>query len=180
MGKWQVDADQRTAKTNLGPHGEWVAEVRWPEGQTQGGPTELVIRPSAPGTYPPGGLSQTVLRDVDFKDALLGLQLVAHAEPFRQESAETVLDLLRGQAASGAITSDYLAALSWAYVVAVSRGQSKPLDYLAEETGKSPAAIKNHLWQATRKGLLERSPGRAGGKLTDEAWSVLASLDPPE
>jgi hypothetical protein len=62
------------------------------------------------------------------------------------------------------------------YVSAVNQGQGKPLDHLAELTGKSPAAIKNHLWQATRKGLLERSPGRVGGKLTTEATKVLARI----
>jgi hypothetical protein len=36
------------------------------------------------------------------------------------------------------------------------------------------AAIKNHLWQATRRGLLERSPGRAGGKTTAKAKNLIA------
>ena len=64
------------------------------------------------------------------------------------------------------------------YVGAVNQGQGKPLDYLAEVTGKSPAAVKNHLWQASRKGLLERSPGRVGGKITAEATKVLERIVP--
>jgi hypothetical protein len=61
---------------------------------------------------------------------------------------------------------------------AVNRGQDKPLEHLAEVTGKSAAAIKNHLWQATRKGLLERSPGRVGGHLTREATKILERIVP--
>jgi hypothetical protein len=45
-------------------------------------------------------------------------------------------------------------------------------------TGKSSTAIKSHLWQATRKGLLELSPGRAGGQTTDKARPILGALIP--
>ncbi len=78
--------------------------------------------------------------------------------------------------AGGSITPEYLALLSRVYVGAVNRGQDKPLDYLAEVTGNSLAAVKNHLWQATRKGLLERSPGRAGGRVTEKGGDILKQI----
>jgi hypothetical protein len=75
-----------------------------------------------------------------------------------------------------AITDTYLALLARAYVSAVSRGVDKPLEYLADLTGKSNAAIKNHLWTATRRGLLERSPGRAGGKVTSKGARLIEAV----
>lgn len=177
MANQQVD--NYVVTVDLGPNYEWVAEMQWPEGQTQGGPAVLVIRPSDPDGYPPGGLSQTVLREVDFKGALdkLRRQLESSKrwDRSRRQSAEKVTALLVDHA-GGSITPEYLALLSRVYVGAVNQGQTKPLDYLAEVTGNSPAAIKNHLWQATRKGLLERSPGRAGGRITDKAAGILKPI----
>jgi DNA-binding MarR family transcriptional regulator len=183
MEKWQVNRDQYSVTVDLGPNSEWVAEMQWPEGETQGGPAVLVIYPSDPDTRPPGGLSQTVLRDVDFgyaRDRLrASLSNSKRWENARQRSEDTLSSLLI-EHAGGAITQEYLALLSRVYVGAVKNGQDKPLDHLAAITGNSPAAIKNHLWQATRKGLLERSPGRAGGHLTDKGREVLATLAPAE
>lgn len=173
------DPDDYVVTVDLGPNCEWVAEMRWPEGKTQGGPAALLIRPSDPDGYPPGGLSQTVLRDVDFKYALERLrgQLASSKrwDRARRQSEEKVVAALVGHA-GGSITPDYLALLSRVYVSAVNQGRDKPLDYLAEVTGNSPAAIKNHLWQATRKGLLERSPGRAGGRVTEKAAGILKPI----
>lgn len=180
MAKWQVNRDQYSVTMDLGPNYEWVAEMQWPEGETQGGPAVLVIYPSDPDACPPGGLSQTVLRDVDFnwaRDRLrASLANSKRWERARQRSTDKLTGLLVEHAASGAITPEYLTLLSRLYIDAVKRGQDKPLDYLAELTNKSPAAIKNHLWQATRKGLLERSPGRAGGQITDKARTVLGPI----
>ncbi len=170
--------------TDFGPNYEWVAEMQWPEGETQGGPAVLVIYPSDPDACPPGGLSQTVLRDVDFKYALERLRgkLAASKrwQRVRQDTEGKLTGLLTSHVASGAITPEYLALLSRVYISAVNNGQEKPLEYLAVLTGKSAAAIKNHLWQATRKGLLERSPGRAGGHLTEKGRDILASVTSDE
>lgn len=172
----QIDPGDYVVTVDLGPNCEWVAEMRWPVGETQGGPTELFIRPSDPEGYPPGGLSQTVLREVDFKRALDRLRgYLANSKRWerkRREGEEKVTSLLVNHA-GGSITPEYLALLSRVYVGAVNQGQTKPLDYLAQVTGNSPAAIKNHLWQATRKGLLERSPGRAGGRVTPRAATLV-------
>ncbi|MUL85035.1 MULTISPECIES: hypothetical protein [unclassified Mycolicibacterium] len=180
MAKWQVNRDQYSVTMDLGPNMEWVAEMQWPEGETQGGPAVLVIYPSDPDTCPPGGLSQTVLRDVDFKYALdrlrASFKYSKRMQQMRQESRDRLAGLLAEHAAEGAITPEYLALLARVYVDAVKNGQAKPLEHLASITDKSAAAIKNHLWQASRKGLLERSPGRAGGKLTAEATKVLEPI----
>lgn len=181
MTKWQVNRDQYSVTLDLGPNMEWVAEMQWPEGQTQGGPAVLVIYPSDPDACPPGGLSQTVLRDVDFKYALDRLRssfaFSKRWEAARNRSREKMAALLREYSGNN-ITDEYLAVLSRVYVDAVSGGQPKPLEYLAEVTDKSPAAIKNHLWHATRKGLLERSPGRAGGNITLKATVILEKIIP--
>lgn len=172
--------DDYTVTVDLGPNYEWVAQMQWPDGQTQGGPAVLLIRPSDPDGYPAGGLSQTVLRDVDFKAALdklrTSLTVSSRITQARERTAEKMNGILREHAELGSLTDTYLALLSRAYVSAVSRGQERPLDYLSEVTGKSAAAVKNHLWQATRKGLLERSPGRAGGSVTNLAASIIESV----
>ncbi|WP_236724596.1 hypothetical protein [Mycobacterium avium] len=183
MAKQQAErsADDYVVTVDLGPNYEWVAEMQWPEGETQGGPGVLLIRPSNPDSYPAGGLSQTVLREVDFKYALERLRRsLANSKRWdraRRQSEEKLTALLVDHAGGG-ITPEYLALLSRVYIGVVNRGQDKPLEYLAEVTGKSAAAIKNHLWQATRKGLLERSPGRVGGHLTPEATKILERIVP--
>jgi hypothetical protein len=179
MANWQVNRDQWSVTMDLGPNGEWVAEMQWPEGETQGGPAVLAIYPSDPDHCPPGGLSQTILRDVDFgyaRDRLrASLSNSKRWERARQRTEDALSSLL-AEHSGGAITQEYLALLSRVYVDAVKNGQDKPLDHLAALTGNSAAAIKNHLWQATRKGLLERSPGRAGGHLTDKGRGVLTPV----
>ncbi|MBF9350454.1 hypothetical protein HA138_11785 [Mycobacteroides chelonae] len=181
MGKWQVSQDNYSVTMDLGPDCEWVAEMQWPEGVTQGGPAVLVIHPSNPDTCPPGGLSQTVLREVDFKYALERLRgSLASSKRWdaaRKRSEDRVTAELVAHSDMG-LTPEYLVLLSRVYVGAVNQGQNKPLEYLAELTGKTPAAIKNHLWQATRKGYLERSPGRAGGNLTAKAGDIMETIIP--
>ena len=166
-----------TVTVELGP--QWVAHLEWPEGETQGGPVRLVIEPADPDTYPAGGLSQTVLRDVPFREALTALREQTGGnrwDRMRTANRKKMDKLLLAYAEEGAVTDEYLALLSRAYVAAVSQGQDKPLDYLAELTGKSHAAIKQHLWKSTRKGLLERSPGRAGGTVTAKAANIIHTL----
>lgn len=183
---YRVDAKQYAVEIDLGPNCEWVAEMQWPDGQTQGGPAVLVVHPASPGgdntAAPAGGISHTLLREIDFRSALdalrRGLDSSKKWADNREVGDERVRALLGKHAALGKVTDTYLALLARVYVSAVSSGQAKPLEHLAETTGKTPAAIKNHLWQATRKGLLERSPGRPGGHLTERAVAILEELIP--
>lgn len=173
----------RVVTVDLGPNMEWVCEMEWPEGETQGGPAALIIRPADLNNYPAGGISQTLLREVDFRSALNTLRRqIEFSDHWGKRTTATrhkMNDLLASHAQGREITDTYLALLSRAYVNAVSTGQDKPLEYLSTLTGKSYAAIKNHLWQATRRGLLERSPGRAGGKVTGKAANLIADLIGP-
>lgn len=180
---YRADSTECVVEIDLGPNCEWRAQMQWPKGKTQGGPAVLLVHPAGPesaDTVPDGGISHTILREIDFRSALDALRRALDSadkwQQSREESEQRVIDLLKQHAAIPSVTDDYLALLSRVYVGAVNRGQSKPLEHLAEETGKSPAAIKNHLWQATRKGLLERSPGRAGGSVTQKAAGLLKPL----
>lgn len=163
--------DARTVGWDFGPDLEWHVQAMWPDGE-QGGPAMLVIQPSADydGAEPPaGGLSHTLLRDIDFAygRALLRQRLEQSKDwqARRADSEQKVVDALKAHAEDQRVTDAYLALLSRVYVAMSNEGQQKPNDVLAEMVGKTPAAIRNHLWQATRKKFLERSAGRAGGRM---------------
>ena len=180
---FRVNQEQYTVEIDLGPNCEWRAQMQWPEGATQGGPAVLVVHPanpSADNSGVDGGISHTLLREIDFRAAVDALRRsLARSGEWqrkREDSQKLVLGVLKKQAQQVSVTDAYLSLLARVYVGAVNQGQEKPLQYLADETGKSSAAIKNHLWQATRKGLLERSPGRAGGRITERAAEILRPL----
>ncbi|WP_245721472.1 hypothetical protein [Nocardia crassostreae] len=161
--------------------GDWVVRMEWPVGVEHGGPGALLISPADPETYPVGGLSSTVLRDIDFRAALETLRRQLEGsrrwskgrERYEADRAERLKTAL----AQG-VTDEYLALLASAYVSAANRGQAKPLEYLAEMVGKTPSTVKGHLWQARKKELLSGSAGRAGGQLTDKATKILERIVP--
>lgn len=153
----------------IGLDEEWTVEMAWYEDDRHG-PGRLEIRPTDPSRRPAGGLSQTVLRDVDFAAAVDQMrETEAVAAKLPRINWETIGDEL-ADLSEGGITDGYLAMLSLVYCAS---NQPKPLEFLAELTGKSSAAIKSHLWQATRKGFLVRSPGRRGGRFTAKAVDLL-------
>lgn len=156
--------------------GGWVARMEWPEGATSGGPGVLVIEPSDPDSYPHGGISSTLLRGLDFREAAetLRRQLAAQQSwhVAEQQYDEGRDDRIKAALAEG-ITDQYLSLLSSRYVQITNRGQSHPLRVLAEITGKTESTVKGHLWQARKRGLLEGSPGRAGGQLTPKAQGIV-------
>ncbi|MGV9540330.1 hypothetical protein ACWDSF_03280 [Nocardia beijingensis] len=171
-------SDSRIVTQDLG---DWIVRMEWPAGVENGGPGVLLIEPANPETYPPGGVSSTVLREIDFRAALETLRSQSAAsqrwsnarETYEAERAERLRD-----AATQGVTDEYLALLASAYVSATNRGQAKPLDYLAQMVGKTPSTVKGHLWQARKKELLSGSAGRAGGQLTDAATRILARIVP--
>jgi hypothetical protein len=155
--------------------GAWVVEMTWAEDEIQGGPSMLVIRPADAEKVPLGGLSSTILRQVDFREgaeklravmAVAGLLSELRGEPGKGPAPiETVRDALEQ-----GVSDDYLALLAVEYVGRVNAGQEKPVDHMAEELGRSLATIKGHLWQARKRGLLTGgSPGRKGGETSEEA-----------
>ena len=156
--------------------GEWVVRMEWPEGVQSGGPGVLVIEPADPDSYPVGGLSSTVLRQVDFRGAAEQLRAQLATEQRQDKELERykqdLSERLR-KALSHGVTEEYLALLASAYVSAVNRGQEKPSEHLADIAGKTASTVKWHLWQARKRGLLTGSAGRKGGQLTHRAKVIL-------
>lgn len=159
--------------------GGWVVEMSWAQDEIQGGPSMLVIRPKDPNNVPAGGLSSTVLREVDFRAAAAELRELMSADAdfmksvreWQQDGASPI-DYVR-EALSEGVTDAYLALLAAEYVGRVDAGQQKPVDQLAEELGRSLGTVKGHLWQARTRGLLEGgSAGRKGGQLSDAAQKL--------
>lgn len=156
----------RSVKQDL-PNG-WVAEMTWADDDYIGGPTQLVVKPADPAKPPAGGLSSTVLRDVRFKSVIDDYRAATAPESDSEGSLKRLVE-----SRSEGVSDYYLALLSQEYVAAHRRGQQKINDYLAEILGKSIETTKQHLWKATRVGLLERTSARAGGRLTEKAINLL-------
>ncbi|AEM91696.1 HTH DNA binding protein [Mycobacterium phage Aeneas] len=149
-------------------YGGWTIEMVWGD-DLQGGPVTLTVRPTDPDNPPRGGISQTVLREINFTEAASSVRTVSSLYEGWEET-------LRSLSESRRLTDDYLTVLSAVYSDFTSKGGKKPLEHLQEITGKSNAAVKSHLWQATRRGLLARSPGRRSGSLTAKGEGILFEL----
>jgi hypothetical protein len=139
----------------------------------------LLIEPV--GTCPVGGLSSTVLRQINFQLATEGLRAQV-LTPARRGKARENYEKRRAErlreALSGGVTDEYLALLSSAYVSAVNRGQARPNDYRADMIGKTTSTVRGHLWQAPKQGYLTGSAGRVGGQLTSKATEILERIVP--
>lgn len=180
VGSIAVMRRNRAVQMRLGD--DWVAEMEWPEGHTQGGPGTLVVRPANPESYPPGGLSSTVLRGINFREATAQLrkQLTVgeHRQKSRNKREAQHLDHIRNELTKG-ISTEYLALLSSLYISRVNRGEPKPVEAIANDLGKGVQTIRGHLWQArTQHHLLKGSAGRKGGELTHEAIAILERIVP--
>jgi hypothetical protein len=90
-----------------------------------------VVRPSDPDSYPAGGLSSTVLREIDFRYAAerLRKQLAFHDRWNKADRNYEVkrMDRVRAALAEG-ITEQYLALLASAYVHRVQRTKRRSAD----------------------------------------------------
>jgi hypothetical protein len=160
--------------------GDWIAEMTWTEGETQAGPSMLVIRPKDLVNVPAGGLSSTILRQVDFRQGAAKLresmdvydssmELIRKAK----KKGPTPMDGVRKALGEG-IKDPYLALLAERYVTLVNTGYEKPVDYLADELGRSLPTIKGHLWQARKRGILVGgSAGRKGGHVSEEGIQLV-------
>lgn len=156
-------SSEKSAEQRIGP---WVVWMEWPKDADQGGPVRLTIEPAedAEPFQVAGGISSTVLREVNFREA---------ADQWRRETPGTVLEehfgaTLRELVAEG-VTDKYLAYLSSVYVGMVRAGESRITVKLAEATGKKPDTIKAHLKAARKHEFLTVIPGKAGGQLTEKA-----------
>lgn len=154
---------------------DWVAVMEWPDGATDGGPSKLIIKPL--DKMPVGGLSSTVLRQIDFRSAIETFrEHIAESARHSQVAPDAVRAFERKQlrsALSEGITDRYLAMLAFEYVRATERGQSNINDYLADLVGKPVGTVRGHLIRARRDGLLSGTHGRKGGSLSPEAHNLV-------
>ena len=163
--------------------GEWVVTMEWPDGVENAGPGRLMIEPSEADTHPVGGLSSTVLRQIDFREAIKEFRrqlALSQEQATVSENVERMRFRRIREELNEGVTDHYLAMLSSAYVTAVNRGQAKLNDYLAEMIGKPTNTIRGHLWQARKQGFLTGSPGRKGGRLTPKSTEILDRIIPHE
>jgi hypothetical protein len=147
--------------------GIWAVTMEWSD-VAAGGPSRLVIEPVAGATAPPAGLSSTVLREVDFRASVAEFR---RSNGVQGPEADSLVRLRKLRAAG--ISQQYLAALASVYLKQAA-STPKAAKSLAEELGMPLATLRGHLWKARREGLLDGSPGRVGGTLTDKAKDLLA------
>lgn len=161
--------------------GGWSVLMEWSENAEAGGPTRLVIEPADPDNPPVRGLSSTVLRKINFKEAESALdKFFFDTTREANRSADVSTGNRLRERLAGGISPEYLVDLCVAYTRLVSRGRDHPTEYLAELIGKSPSTIKGHLWQAKEKGLFVGSHGRVGGELTPEGLRIAERILDPD
>lgn len=166
----------------------WIVEMEWRD-DLQGGPAGLLIRPVDPDEVPTGGVSSTVLRSINFREASAKLHdnIARYPDGWKSptKAAQAKLDnerdriaQVRDALASG-ITPEYIALLSVEYVTRVERGDTKPVEQIADDLGKGLQTVRGHLWRARREGYLTGSAGRKGGTLTEQSKAIVRKLPKP-
>jgi hypothetical protein len=142
--------------------------------------------PQSPGNvvFPPlptGGLPLRLIRSLTFGEALAAartsLAVASDTSLNLHGFSRETLDEPRRPGRRGH-SDRYYAEMSAAYVRAVERGSSRPVEEVADEWGDgySVAYIRSALHRARRRGLLtEMRRGVAGGTLTAKARAVLGS-----
>jgi len=170
--------------------GPWQVELAWPDAAFQVGPVSITVTPADDATDDElmGGLSSTVLRQIDFPQARLDWRAEVVARSLDDgESGPTnpqqgidgvTTDGWRAKGLQEALARDgvadgYLALLAEAYIVLVKRGDRSIAATLAEMTGRSPDTMKQHLHRVRKAGMLTSIPGKAGGRLTPKAIKTL-------
>lgn len=165
-----LDMSKKDSRVVEQIYGDWVVRMEWPDGVYNGGPGRLIIEP-VNGSLPVGGLSSTVLRQIDFRSAVDKFLTQVTPPEHRRDAGLAIRDESRA-----GVTDLYLALLSEAYVSAVHCGQVNINEYLAELVEKPVNTIRGHIWQARKRDLLTGSPGRKGGALTAKARNVLEGV----
>ncbi|WP_159232904.1 hypothetical protein [Mycolicibacterium vanbaalenii] len=179
LGRMSKEAPQ-APRTVMQGIGDWYVVMEWPEGVDDGGPARLTIQPV--GDFPIGGLSSTVLRQIDFRAAAEELRKQAEGDEVRAHQHDTMnkwhAERLRAALAEhGPASSEYLTLLASEYLRAVNRGQQKINEFLAAMAGKEASTIRGHLWQARKQEILSSSPGRKGGQLSAAAQDTMRRIE---
>lgn len=149
--------------------GPWLVLVPGTSRSPDGYPMSMLILPSptADPEVVARGISTTTLRNVpmaeiarqvtadkDARGAIFTLGTFASRNPGRRDDV-------------------YYTLLADAYVTMTAAGDRKPMPFLAGILKLSLDTVRGQVREATRRGLLLRSPGRAGGSLTDKARAIL-------
>ncbi|MFX1783461.1 Rrf2 family transcriptional regulator [Prescottella equi] len=170
--------------------GPWQVELGWPDDSFQVGPVSITITaaPDATDDQLLGGLSSTVLRQIDFPAARSDWQVQRVVTPKPIDSAKspkwlspwTKEEVMNSRAeglqealARDGVADGYLALLAEAYVALVGLGERSVAAKLAEMTGRSRDTARQHLHRARKAGMLTSIPGRAGGELTAKAVKAI-------
>jgi hypothetical protein len=158
--------------------GGWTVEMYWREYEIQGGPLKVVVRPTDEKNVPLGGISSTVLREIDFRTGAAKAREQVAAEDLdyaqtAKKPLQVAMPVLKGILDTDGLTDVYLVLLAGEYVARWVRGEAKPVDRIADGLGKSLGTVKNHLWQARKRGLLKGgSAGRKGGFVPHDAEQI--------
>lgn len=156
--------------------GPWQIALAWPDDADQGGPVAISIKPYADATDDEliGGLSSTVLRQIDFQTAR-EKWMEAKAKYLDQQDgmAQLRAGQLRQILDRDGVTDTYLAFLANAYVQLTRAGERSVAKKLAEMTGRSPDTVKQHLHRVRKEKMLTAISGKAGGQLTERAVETI-------
>ncbi|MFJ6790446.1 hypothetical protein [Streptomyces angustmyceticus] len=155
--------------------GPWRVLMRWAaDADPASGPTWVLVtpHPDADPASTQGGVSSTVLRQVDFKNAADQFRAARPTETRHEVAQDAEAEALRWLLASEGVSDAYLAFLAESYVRAVSRAVPNVTAHLAELTHKRPETIRGHLKEARKRDLLTTVPGKAGGQLTAKAREI--------
>lgn len=147
----------------------WLVHLNW-ENLT-GGPVEVRVEPVDKDNPPAGGITHTVLRQIDIAGALgqLRSSRLSGFAPLPTKRDEAKLRTL----AKDGVTDQYLANLAWHYTTRVDAGERHVVEHLAKVLGKSPVTTRSNLNAARKRGLLTSIGTRAGGELTAKARQLL-------
>lgn len=169
----RVSANRRKPKVVIEQRvGPWQVALMWPDVADQGGPVAMQIKPYADATDEEllGGLSSTVLRNIDFRAGReKWLEAVSNYLTPQGGMDELRGKHLRGILDQDGVTNTYLAFLANAYVQLTRAGERSVAKKLAAITGRSPDTVKQHLHRVRKEGMLTAIPGKAGGELTPKA-----------
>lgn len=146
----------------------WLAEMTWPDGRVQGGPSELRLYPVDPDNPPVGGVSSSILRDLDFRAAAVKARGSMTAQTPELDLGP-VLSLLE----THGVTDEVLVSAAYLYVSHVERGGTGTVSGLAEAFGRSEVTVRSWLTRARKKGFLTGAHGKLGGHLTPKALDIL-------
>lgn len=148
----------------------WQAVMTW-NGPVQGGPDTLTVQPVDPQAPPFGGISTPLLREIPLADA---------AREAREQQDVPVgyrppdPAAVRAELHDHGVTERALARVAALYVHYVNTGTARPVQVIAQDTGRSAVTVRGWLTRARKDGLLTGAHGKLGGELTPKGLAALS------